>query len=263
MNKSERSPIVLAYHGIADVPLTRDWYRLFVRPEEIRRHIARLRAWGYRIVTFGELAAAARDGNARGLAALTFDDGLADNAASLPGLLAETGTAATVFVISGRLGRSHPDAPWARIATADEVRSLHAAGVEIGAHTVSHVDLTQLDHAGALAELAGSKQQLEEVVGAPVDVAAYPFGAVNGTVVEACRDAGFAAACGSRGRGDWSEPLNLPRQDVVNRQTRLGLYLKRDDRYEAAMKPLAPLVGSPPGRLGIKLIRRLRSGGRA
>jgi peptidoglycan/xylan/chitin deacetylase (PgdA/CDA1 family) len=254
---------VLTYHAVGDVPLTRDWYRLFVTPAIIRRHVARLRAWGYRLVTFGEIAAAARAGDARGLAALTFDDGFSDNATLLPSLLDDLGIRATVFVISGWLGEVHPDAPWARIATADEVRAMHEAGIEIGAHTVSHVDLTKLDYKEALAELSGSRTQLEMIVESAVDVAAYPFGATNDTVIAACRAAGFVGACGTRGRGSWTEPLNLPRQDIGNRQTKLGFYLKRDDRYERLMKPLAPLITSPPGRLGVKVIRRVRFLGRA
>ena len=263
MTQRPRRPLVLTYHAIGDVPLTRDWYRLFVTPDDIRRHVGRLRTWGYSIVTFGTLAAAVRDGDARGLAALTFDDGFADNATVLPGLLHELGAVATTFVISGWLGDVHPDAPWARIATADQVRAMHDAGIEIGAHTVSHVDLTKLDDAAAFDQLATSKRQLEEIVDAPVEVAADPFGSTNETVADACRAAGFVAACGTRGRGSWAEPLNLPRQDIGNRQTRLGFFLKRDGLYEPAMKPLAPLIKSPPGRLAVKVIRRLREAGRA
>jgi peptidoglycan/xylan/chitin deacetylase (PgdA/CDA1 family) len=263
MGNRALAPLVLAYHAVGDVPLKRDWYRLFVRPSDLRWQVSRLRGWGYRIVTFGELAAAARSGGADGLAALTFDDGFADNATALPSLLEELEAVATVFVISGWLGEVHSDAPWARVATVDEVRAMSAAGIEIGAHTVSHVDLTKLDQDAALEELAGSKADLEAIIERPVAVAAYPFGATNESVVEACRAAGFVAACGTRGRGSWDEPLNLPRQDVVNRQTRVGFYLKRDDRYERAMRPFESLVASPPGRFTIRVIRRLRVLGRA
>src|ERR671914_850441 len=96
-----RPPIVLTYHAVGDVPLTRDWYRLFVRPSDIRWQVARLRSWGYRLVTFGEIAAAARSGEAHGLAALTVDDGFSNNAMLLPDLLGELDVPATVFVISG------------------------------------------------------------------------------------------------------------------------------------------------------------------
>lgn len=254
-----RSPLILAYHGVGDVPLTRDWYRLFVRPEDLRRHVVRLRGWGYRLVAFGALAAAVRTGDGRGLAALTFDDGLADNATVLAPLLTELNAPATAFVVSGRLGAEHQAAPWARMMTAHQVREVHAAGLEIGAHTVTHPDLTTLDYEGARAELETSRKQLEDLVQDAVSVAAYPYGNANATVVEACRDAGFVAACTTAGRGSWADPLNLPRQDVGNRQAALGFYLKRDDRYERMMRPITPVLLSKPGRVAIKVIRHVRS----
>ena len=256
-------PLVLAYHAIGDVPLTRDWYRLFVRPKDLRRHIERLREWRYRTTTFGELAEAVANGGGAGMVALTFDDGFADNATLLAPLLDELNAKATVFVISGRLGQAHHEVPWARMMTEAQVRELHSAGIEIGAHTVTHPDLTTVPYETALEELTASKARLEDVVSAPVTVAAYPYGAADERVIAACETAGYVAACRTSGRGSWSEPLNLPRQDVGNRQSAFAFYLKRDDRYEPAIKPLLPLMTSKPARFAIKVIRHYRSAGKA
>jgi peptidoglycan/xylan/chitin deacetylase (PgdA/CDA1 family) len=210
-------PLALVYHGVSDVPLRRDASALFVRPSDLRRHVEALRRWGYRLVTFGALAAAARDGRAEGHAALTFDDGI-------------------VFVVSGWLGQRHPDAPWTRILTADEAVELARAGIEVGAHSVTHPDLTTLSREAALRELAQSKADLEEVTGRPVEVAAYPYGRATRETIEACREAGFAAAGRSTGRGTWHDALNLPRQDMQNGSSVMGLRLKRDGRYETLMR---------------------------
>lgn len=150
-------PLALAYHGVADVPLRQDPHGLFVRPQDLRRQIAKLRSWGYRLVSFGELARLASASEAAGNAALTFDDGLVDNAETLAPLLAEEGAPATVFVVSGWLGRPHGTVPWTRIMTEIELGELRATGVEIGAHSVSHPDLSTLSYDAALEELAGSK----------------------------------------------------------------------------------------------------------
>jgi peptidoglycan/xylan/chitin deacetylase (PgdA/CDA1 family) len=141
-----------------------------------------------------------------------------------------------VFVVSGWLGRPPPAAQWARVLTADEVRELHTHGIEIGAHTVTHPDLTTLPYAEALGELVGSKRALEAVVQAPVEVAAYPFGRANDETRAAAREAGFRAACRTLGRGSWADPFDLPRQAMENRASLLGLRLKRDDRYERLMR---------------------------
>lgn len=243
-------PLALAYHGVADVPLRQDPHGLFVRPQDLRRQIAKLRSWGYRLVSFGELARLASASEAAGNAALTFDDGLVDNTETLAPLLAEEGAPATVFVVSGWLGRPHGTVPWTRIMTEIELGELRATGVEIGAHSVSHPDLSTLSYDAALEELAGSKKQLEDVLGESVEVAAYPYGKANAETVRACREAGFLAACSATGRGSWADPHNLPRQDVENRGTMIGLRLKRDDRYEQLMR-------FAPARAARRLSRRL------
>jgi len=255
MASRQLPPLALAYHGVADVPLRQDRHGLFVRPQDLRRQIAKLRSWGYRLVSFGELARLASASEAAGHAALTFDDGLVDNADTLAPLLEEEGVAATVFVVSGWLGRPHRTVPWTRIMTEAELGELRATGVEVGAHTVSHPDLSTLSYEAALDELAGSKTQLEAVLGEPVEVAAYPFGRSNAETVRACRDAGFAAACSASGRGSWREPHNLPRQDMENRSTMIGLRLKRDDRYEQLLR-FAPARAAR--RLGRRLTGALR-----
>ena len=224
-------PLALAYHGVADVPIRDDPEHLFVRLEDLERQIEKLRAWGYELVTFGDLARAVAEDGGAGKAALTFDDGLVDNLE-----LAGFGVPATVFVVSGWLGQPHPAASWTRIVTADELKELRAAGIEVGGHSATHADLSELSYAEALEELSRGKRELEEVLGEPVDVAAYPYGRANADTIRAARDAGFRAVCAATARGSWTDPHHLPRQDMDNGCTLLGLRLKRDDRYEALMK---------------------------
>ena len=241
-------PLALAYHGVQDVPFRQDPHGLFVRPRDLVRHVLALKRWGYRLVSFSKLAAAAGAGAGGGLAALTFDDGLVDNLDVLAPLLADLAAPATAFVCTGLLGRTHPDAPWARIMTPEEVRSLAAKGIEVGSHASSHRDLSGLAYDEALAELLRGKRELEEIAEAPVTVLAYPYGRASVETIRACADAGFAAACRTSGVGSWTEPHNLPRQDMSNRCSIMGLRLKRDDRYE-------PLMRYAAGRGARRLVR--------
>jgi peptidoglycan/xylan/chitin deacetylase (PgdA/CDA1 family) len=243
-------PLVLAYHGVAAVKVRDDPSLLFVPPRDVVRHIRRLRRWGYELLGFGAMADRIRNGNAAGCASLTFDDGFVDNLEQLAPLLDAEGAPATVFVPSGWLGRTHPYAPQTRVMTAAEVRELNARGVEIGAHTHSHPDLTTLPYDEAVAELRRGKQELEELLGVPVETLAYPYGRVNEETRRASREAGFVAACRTCGEGNWSDPLDIPRQDMTNASTMLGLRLKRDDRYER-------LVGWRPLGLARAARRRL------
>ena len=57
-----------------------------------------------------------------------------------------------------------------------QVRSLRAQGMEVGAHTVTHPILTRLEPATAFAEMRDSKEELERILGAPVNLFAYPNG---------------------------------------------------------------------------------------
>jgi len=230
--------LALAYHGVADVRVREDPSLLFVPPDDVLRHIRKLRRWGYELLPFSGFAERLSTGRAAGCAALTFDDGFVDNLEVLAPLLAAEQAPATVFVPSGWLGDTHPYAPQTRVMTADEVRALRSHGVEIGAHTHSHPDLTTLDRDAALDELRRGKAELEELLAEPVKTLAYPFGRADAATREAARAAGFVAACRTSGEGNWSDPLDIPRQDMTNTSTMLGLRLKRDERYEALVQRL-------------------------
>ena len=72
-----RPPVVLGYHGIADVDPRHDPVRLFVRAAvPPPRRSARLQTRGYRFLTMAAFAQAlAAGGELAGTCALTFDDG--------------------------------------------------------------------------------------------------------------------------------------------------------------------------------------------
>ena len=259
--RSPRSlpPLALTYHGLGDIPLRRDPHHMFVRPRDFVRQVELLRSWGYDLLTFGELARRVQDDGGAGAAALTFDDGFVDNLEVLLPLLLRTGARATVFVVTGWLGQAHEHASWTRLMTASEVAELHRAGVEIGAHTVTHPDLTALDYAHVREELARSKSDLEQITGGTIEGAAYPFGRANEETRRACREAGLAFACRTLGEGSWADAFDLPRQAMENNASLLGLRLKRDGRYE-------PLMRFLPARAARRLSRQIRSravGGRS
>jgi peptidoglycan/xylan/chitin deacetylase (PgdA/CDA1 family) len=235
MSRKVPPPLALVYHAVGEVSPHRDPHGLFVRPVDLERQIERLLSWDYELVNFGRLAREAQNGRAEGYAALTFDDGYIDNLELLLPILNRYGISATVFVVSGWLGQDHPVTPWARILTDTEVKELHRGGVEIGSHTRSHPDLRELSYEEALAEFVASKSDLEEIIGAGVEVAAYPYGLVSQEAIGACRDAGYRAAGRTSGEGSWSNLLEIPRQDMDSWSTSVGLWLKKHDRYEKLM----------------------------
>lgn len=80
----------------------------------------------------------------------------------------------------------------------EQVREMHRAGMEIGAHTVRHPILTRLTPQEAEAEITEGRQRLESIIDAPVDTLAYPNGKpgqdYDHAHVELVRRLGFKAA---------------------------------------------------------------------
>jgi peptidoglycan/xylan/chitin deacetylase (PgdA/CDA1 family) len=101
--------------------------------------------------------------------------------------------------------------------TSSQVRQLHAAGMEIGGHTVNHPILARLDPAHARREIADGKEALEALVGSPVRSFAYPNGKPGQDYLaehaRMAREIGFDAAVST----SWgaarqaSDPFQLPR----------------------------------------------------
>ena len=98
-------------------------------------------------------------------------------------MLAEHGLPACFFVGTEFIGSQRQ--PWwdeelairAEWMTWEQLRSLHAQGFEIGAHTMNHVDLGKpLDGDRAFEEIMGSRQRLEKELGTRIDYFSYPYG---------------------------------------------------------------------------------------
>lgn len=60
--------------------------------------------------------------------------------------------------------------------TSAQLRALRRAGMQIGAHTISHPILARLDAESARQEIAGSKRRLEELLDERIGLFAYPNG---------------------------------------------------------------------------------------
>jgi peptidoglycan/xylan/chitin deacetylase (PgdA/CDA1 family) len=69
-----------------------------------------------------------------------------------------------------------------------------ADGWELGAHSLTHPDLTTLDATSLRREIAGSRQRLRKEFGVPVATFCYPAGRYDQTVERAVRAAGYRAA---------------------------------------------------------------------
>ena len=203
---------ILMYHYLRTVEEARDplGFRLSVRPERLEEQLAWLKTNGYETLRMRELAACLRGELlcAAKSVALTFDDGYAEHATVALPLLRRYGFTATFFITTGFVGHEGY-LSWEQLA------SLREAGMELGAHTVTHADLAISADANVRSEIAMSRAILERRLGIQVESFSYPSGSYTPAVARLVRAAGFTSAVTTR-PGDKLEALyELPRRRVL------------------------------------------------
>lgn len=246
MRVLRQSLLVLCYHSVS----TRWEHALSVTPDAFRVQVTSLARTGVPPVSADALAKGAR----RGLH-VTFDDAYRDVLDALP-LLEQLGLPATVFVSTGFAddGRplavselaadaeAHPDL--LATMTWDQLRGIAEQGVEIGSHTVGHPHLTQLTDEELERELRNSKQRIEDELGRPARLLAYPYGEHDARVHAVVRRAGYAVAFAQWPGSSLRNPYALPRAS----------FYRADSGFRATLK--TTVLGRPTAVLKERLRRQ-------
>lgn len=198
---------MLGYHRVDD-----EVGNLAVTRDEFRRQMTLLAEERHRLAVLDIERAAEHLRNGTGpvrSVVLTFDDAWADNHTNALEPLVAHRLPATLYVPSRLLSRPG-------YMTAAQVQEMANAGVRIGAHTRTHPDLRACDAAELEAEVRGSKEDLEDLIGRPVTSFAYPTGLYDAQTLRAVESAGFKSAVTTR-RGYWtrsSPALEIPRSFI-------------------------------------------------
>ncbi|WP_068808868.1 polysaccharide deacetylase family protein [Thauera phenolivorans] len=235
-----RHPRVLMYHMISPHRKGARFNGLRVPPERFEAQLAWLRRNGWQFFTVNELWAR-WDALPEKSVAITFDDGYADNLhAALP-LLEKYDARATVYMVVDRHDRDwstakkahHDSGELAREPklSDDEVRRLLASGrIEIGSHTLTHINMKTTPLADKRRELIESRRALEQDFGVPVSSFAYPFGIYAAEDVALARECGYQTAVttvdGIDPRSPRPDPLELKRIKVSGKDTMLGFVMR-------------------------------------
>jgi peptidoglycan/xylan/chitin deacetylase (PgdA/CDA1 family) len=217
--RSGRAPImVLYYHRVAD-----DVSNNVTCPN---RTFARQMSWlkaNFEMVSLAEAQQRIRSGvNHRPCVSITFDDGYADNCRFALPLLVREQIPCTYFVstryVFGGMPFPHDLEQGLRFApnTLAELKDMAAAGIEIGAHTRSHVDLGRVtDPARLLDEVTTAGEELQAALERPVRYFAFPYGQhenLNRAAFQTAYEAGYEGVCSAYGG------FNLPGDDAFHIQ---------------------------------------------
>ncbi len=239
-------PLVLCYHAVTDA-----WDDpLAIPAHTIERQVRSLLRLGYRPVDAASLLA-----NRPRTIHVTFDDAYRNVADVLPAL-ERLGVRTTIFACSrfaddGRpfrvaeLSDRLPErADELATMSWDDLRELARQGVEIGSHTASHPHLPELTDAELRAELVESKQRIEDELGRPCRVLAYPYGHDDVRVHEAARASGYGCAFSLRGIAGRADPFALPRVDIYRGDGSVRFALKASPLRAPAIRLRDAVPGS-------------------
>jgi len=231
---------ILMYHSIAKVPKDSVMRSLHVPPSRFALQMRILKTLGYTGLSLKDLQPYLEGKKNGKVVGITFDDGYRNNLTEALPILSKNGFTATCYLISNKLGH-YNDWDEAKGITRNELMTISEAhdwlnaGMDIGAHSEHHIDLTSCDGQTLEQEVVQSKRSLETTFNCNVDHFCYPYGLYNNQVLETVKRAGFITATTmKRGR---SEPmtntmLELPRIPIVHHTLPHLFLMKCFSQYE-------------------------------
>jgi peptidoglycan/xylan/chitin deacetylase (PgdA/CDA1 family) len=228
---------ILMYHKIG-IPPQNSWLKnLWVSPQKFDRQMRFLQQKAVPVITFAEYYIMLQEKKVPSKAVIiTFDDGYQDNYTAAFPVLKRYGFKAMFFLVYdtiGSINKWHEPAiePHQRMLSPEQIKEMQAAGMEFGSHTLSHLNLNELSVEAATTQIVKSKAVLEQALGKPVDIFAYPYGAgaYNPAVKQLVKPAGYKLAVGIRQalnmRGQ-EDLFALKRITIRGDENMLDLYLQ-------------------------------------
>ena len=182
--------IVFMYHALYQGEAERQAIAPEERPYSVERkvfarHLTFLRDAGVPLLHPQTLLEGTASG---GGVVLTFDDGHASNLRHAQPELSAHGATGLFFLSTALMGKRDDFLSWS------EVRELRAGGAVLGTHGRTHRFIDDLTRAEAIDELAGSRRELEQNIGAAVSQMSFPGGRYGRRELALAAEAGYRAA---------------------------------------------------------------------
>ena len=230
----KRTIPILMYHQVDTPPPSGTPMRgLVVSPRSFARQMAMLRLMGYQGVSMRDLEPWLRGERHDRVVGITFDDGYRNNLLQALPVLRRNRFTATCYAVSSAFGDwntwdAAQGVPKATLMDKADFKQWLGAGMDVGAHTRRHLDLTTIDDTTALDEIAGSKKELESALDTEVRHFCYPYGHFNDAHRAMVASAGYVSATTVRRGRAWpgDDVFALPRV-LVSQSNHLGHFLAK------------------------------------
>ncbi|MBB3571859.1 polysaccharide deacetylase family protein [Rhizobium sp. BK491] len=191
---------ILRYSQIAD-PAEQGIYLRYrtVYPSIFRIQMRRLKRLGFIGLSLRDLIPYLRGEKSGKVFGITFDGGFRSvHTYALP-TLQELQFTATSYFVANQVGGfniwdSPVGAPYARCMSKAEVREWAQMGQEVGAHSLDHIQLTEVSVTKARHQINFARYKLEDMLGTSVDSFSYPYGAVSEYVRSLVEQANYVSA---------------------------------------------------------------------
>ncbi|MDO8954516.1 MAG: polysaccharide deacetylase family protein [Gammaproteobacteria bacterium] len=194
---------LLMYHKVLNEERTSK-HRVYVTQKRFRDHMQSLKKRKFTSLTFKDYLAF-RNGDKplsefpNKPVIISFDDGYVNNLDLALPILQEYGFKAVIFAlgdftVANNFWDIQNGEPEDLLMNAEQLKYIANAGMEIGAHSLSHRDLTKLTSEEAYHEILQSKLNLEQLVGTEVISFAYPYGYYSEAIKVLTKQAGFKMA---------------------------------------------------------------------
>ena len=199
---------VLLYHRIA--PSALPFELPAMTPVEFENQLRYLQEQ-YHVISLSTFVDALRNGfdrlpvkQGKQFVVVTFDDGYQDNYDIACPLLKKYHTPATFFISTGFIENpemhsvADPNMHRHTFLSWNQIQEMSQDPlIEFGAHTVSHPRLTELSMTQSVDEIKNSILTLEQKIGKPVKIFAYPFGTredFSSAIIETVKQSGCVCA---------------------------------------------------------------------
>ncbi len=182
-----RAPILLYHHVLPDPTSTS--YAIDARL--FKDQMDFLYQHGYHTITLAQLREAIMHGNRLPFnpIIITFDDGNLDNYEYAFPCMQRYGFTGTEYIVANRLKSDG-------FLSISQLQEMAAAGWEIGSHSMTHANPTQVSPSQLRIELLDSRLRLEKELGIEIRTFAYPFGSYIPELARKAEKYGYFTAVG-------------------------------------------------------------------